>query len=184
MKFPKAHLRRLAPDNPPSPILNPRVQFRFSTLFGKVSLTFLLDSADRLFTSRIVEALNSPRFAARPWMEARRGKPVNDIWLSQQLRPYGAKSGAIRLDDRVGKGYELTDLQEIIARYVRHSEFDNFEAEHFGGLRPRPKCKPQAAIHLPRPSVPSVPSVPFSSGTNPIWVFAICHPAIGYSSVP
>ena len=102
-----------------------------STLLFDIGLIFILLEKERLFTSQIVSGLNCNRFAGRPWMEARKGKPVTEIWLSQQLRPFGVRPKNLRIGAHQGKGYELPDLQETFSRYVPSSEIDNFKA----GLR-------------------------------------------------
>ena len=57
----------------------------------------------------------------RPWDDLR-GKPVDSRWLSRQLSKYGVKSGNVRVDDRVVKGYKATDLHDPWIRYVADKE--------------------------------------------------------------
>ncbi len=57
----------------------------------------------------------------RPWDDLR-GKPVDSRWLSRQLSKYGVKSGNVRVDDRVVKGYKATDLHDPWVRYVADKE--------------------------------------------------------------
>jgi len=57
----------------------------------------------------------------RPWNDLR-GKPVDSRWLSRQLSKYGVKSGNVRVDDRVVKGYKATDLHDPWIRYVADKE--------------------------------------------------------------
>ena len=38
------------------------------------------------------------------------GGPINQLWLAQQLSPFGIHSRALRIGVNVGKGYSLEDL--------------------------------------------------------------------------
>jgi len=100
-----------------------------TTLLFDIGILFVLLEKERLFTSQIVDGLNQSRFATRPWREARKGKPVTEIWLAQQLRPFGVRPKNLRIDGDQGKGYDVTDLRETFGRYIPQSELDNFKAE-------------------------------------------------------
>ena len=75
----------------------------------------------------MVAALNWKR--DRPWAELRRGKDLTDLWLARQLRPYGVRPRALRIEAEVGKGYAMEDLMEVCQRYVSRSEYESFKAE-------------------------------------------------------
>ena len=104
---------------------NPISSFLFDLFF-----VFTLNEAQRMFTHDLVDWLNCDRFAHRPWREARKGKPVTDIWVSQQLRPYGIRPKTFRIEGALGRGYLQEDLIEICRRYIPESEVNNWKAEN------------------------------------------------------
>jgi len=104
---------------------NPSSSFLFDLFF-----IFMVNKEPRMFTLDLVDWLNSARFAQRPWREARKGKPVTDIWLAQQLRPYGVRPKTFRVEEKLGKGYLQEDLIEVCRRYVPQSEVENWKAEN------------------------------------------------------
>ncbi len=70
----------------------------------------------RMFSRDMVAGLNSS--ADRPWMVLRKGKAVTELWLSQQLRPYGIRPKTIWIGENAGKGYAEGDFTEVFARYI------------------------------------------------------------------
>src|SRR5437879_5887516 len=60
---------------------------------------------NRMFTRKLTEGLNT-RFSGRPWQELTRGKPVTDLWLARQLRPYGVRPKTVWIGDDHAKGYD------------------------------------------------------------------------------
>jgi len=58
----------------------------------------------------------------RPWGEYRHGKALNANQLADLLRPFGIKSKTIRDGDKTPKGYERSDLDDAIGRYLPSSE--------------------------------------------------------------
>lgn len=99
-----------------------------SLLFDLAYLFHFIFKKQRVFTQELVIALNCDHFAVRPWREARNGKPVTEIWLSQQLRRYGARPKNIREGAKQGKGYLLADLKPAF-RYIPRAEMENMQAE-------------------------------------------------------
>src|SRR4029079_5351577 len=83
---------------------------------------------DRMFTRSLVDGLNS-NFVDRPWMEGRKGKPITDLWLAQQLRPYGVKPVNIRLNDIQAKGDRQPDFVEVARRYISKSDLASLFAD-------------------------------------------------------
>src|SRR5438552_889160 len=59
------------------------------SLLMDIYLVFALGDCERLFSRELVAAL--VRCGERPWGELRRGRPVTETWLAQQLRAYGIK---------------------------------------------------------------------------------------------
>ena len=54
----------------------------------------------------------------------RAGREINELWLSQQLRPYGIRPRTIRLGDQTAKGYTKEDFAEVFRRYIPFSEIE------------------------------------------------------------
>ncbi len=94
-----------------------------------LDIVFLLSGAEknRLFTRDLMAGLNS--LSDRPWSEARKGRPITDIWLAQQLRPYGARPINIWIDGAQAKGFVLSDLAEVAQRYIPRAEAQAYIAE-------------------------------------------------------
>ena len=68
-----------------------------------------------------VEGLNR-RSAHRAWSEPRNGKPITELWLAQQLRPYGIRPRTLWIGEEQAKGYLRKDFQETFGRYIVKSE--------------------------------------------------------------
>ena len=68
-----------------------------------IFITFQLQQTDRLFTKTLLQGLTLR--PDRPWAETRNGKPITDIWLSQQLRPYGIRPKTVWIGGNHAKGY-------------------------------------------------------------------------------
>jgi putative DNA primase/helicase len=92
------------------------------SLFLDILLLFTTEQNQTLFTRTLVAGLN--QFSDHAWAEARKGKPITDIWLAQQLRPYGIRPRSVRLGDDTGKGYVMEDFKESFKRYIQRSEFE------------------------------------------------------------
>lgn len=95
-------------------------------LFMDLLLYFARPQLDRAFSRDVVEYLNYS--GIRPWNETLK-KPVNELWLAQQLRPYGIFPRTIRLDDRQAKGYYQSDMLDAFRRYIPKSEIDRIHEE-------------------------------------------------------
>jgi hypothetical protein len=99
-----------------------------SSLLLDIFVLFTLERVDRMFTRTLLEGLNS-RSSGRPWMEMRKGKEITDIWLAQQLRPYGIRPTTIWLGDIQAKGYFQDDFLDVFRRYISRSDLDALSAE-------------------------------------------------------
>lgn len=92
--------------------------------------------ADRISSRDLVIWLNG--FTDRPWhdlpglriINCGQRKEVTELWLAQQLRPYGIRPKTIRIGDKTPKGYLEADLLEPFRRYVPRSEWEAFKAEN------------------------------------------------------
>ena len=85
-----------------------------------ILLIFSSGDRDRIFSRTLVESLN--RFENRPWAEMRNGKEITELWLAQQLHPYGIRPKTIWIGDRAAKGYLQEDFKEVFPRYIPLSE--------------------------------------------------------------
>jgi hypothetical protein len=90
-----------------------------------------------MFSRTLVEEL-SVRSADRPWAEARKGKDITELWLAQQLRPYGVRPRTIWIGHDHAKGYLRDDFTETFQRYIPKAEAEAFLAE----LKNRPDPDP------------------------------------------
>ena len=91
--------------------------------------------SDRISSHNLVYWLN--RFTDRPWhdlpglriVNCGQRQEVTELWLAQQLRPYGIRPKTIRIGDKTQKGYLEADLLGPFKRYVPRSEWEAFKAE-------------------------------------------------------
>jgi len=77
------------------------------------------DEGSRIFSRDLVARLNG--WSEHPWGVLLKGKPVTELWLSQQLRPYGVRPKTIWIGDTAAKGYLEDDFTEMFHRYVPKS---------------------------------------------------------------
>jgi putative DNA primase/helicase len=90
------------------------------SLLLDIFLLFSHNAVDRMFSRDLTEQLNG--FSQRPWMEMTNGKGVTELWLSQQLRPYGIRPRTLRIGDQQAKGYFQEDCLDAFRRYIPKSE--------------------------------------------------------------
>jgi hypothetical protein len=98
------------------------------SLLLDILLIFIQTEQDRIFSRSLVEYLNGCE--ARPWAEMRKGKEVNELWLAQQLRPYGIRPKTIWIGENSAKGYVQEDFREVFPRYIPMSEVQALMKEH------------------------------------------------------
>jgi len=97
-----------------------------STLLMDILVQFVHTSADRISSRSLVARLNNS--PDRPWSSMRNGKEISELWLSQQLRPYGIRPRTIRAGEMTAKGYTMEDFTEVFRRYIPRSEVEAFIA--------------------------------------------------------
>ncbi len=97
------------------------------SLLVDILVTFAGAKGGRLFTREMVNQLNG--FRNRPWMEMAKGKEVTEMWLAQQLRPYGVRPRTLRIHEARGKGYCVDDFTEVFRRYMPKAELAEFLGE-------------------------------------------------------
>ena len=54
---------------------------------------------------------------------------MNELWLTQQLRPYGVKTQNIRIDGVQAKGLLESDMMEVFRRYLPKGDVERFMVE-------------------------------------------------------
>jgi hypothetical protein len=91
-----------------------------TSLLTDICIEFYEPETDRLFSRDLVAELN--RIPNRPWAEVLRGKPVTELWLSQQLRRYGIRPRNIVINGIQAKGYLLSDCRDIFSRYMTRAD--------------------------------------------------------------
>ncbi len=107
---------------------------------NEAAAVLLLGDLRDLFQQRKVACLASEDVVAalvaidsRPWPEWYGGKPITKRGVARLLAPFGVQSRNLRLRDRVVKGYDLSDLRESFARYLRVSSATTLRAAPAAG---------------------------------------------------
>jgi hypothetical protein len=119
-----------------------------TSLLLDILMEFINTGADRIFSRHLLATLNeSPD---RPWSAIRNGREISDLWLSQQLRPYGVRPRTIRQGGMTAKGYTCDDMREVFRRYIPRSEVDAMFA-------PAPETEPELQPDSLPTGPPSVP---------------------------
>jgi hypothetical protein len=121
---------------------NAQDQNPLASLLLDIFILFHESNKDRLFSRDILQHLNG--CLTRPWRILRNGREINDIWLSQQLRPYGIKPRNIVIGGVQAKGYLQDDLLEICRRYLTKGDID--------ALRALPETQPSPPSESDEPS--------------------------------
>ncbi len=86
-------------------------------LLADLLLIFTLSGATRLFSKDIATALRS--LPDRPWSNASNShRPIDQTWLTRQLRPLGISPHNVRIANRRANGYDLADFTDAFARYL------------------------------------------------------------------
>ncbi len=83
-----------------------------------IDLRPLFRDADRLFTETILAKLAN--LEESPWGDIG-GKPLDARLLAKLLRPYGVKSGSLRIGEMTSKGYRRADLVDVWRCYCPSS---------------------------------------------------------------
>jgi len=106
-----------------------------SMLLLDILMLFVANGGNRIFTRTLLAGINA--LPNRPWAEARRGKPVTDKWLADELRPYEIRSRTLWIGEFQGKGYCLEEVEAAFRRYFPPWELEALRAE------PPPAGQPQ-----------------------------------------
>jgi len=97
------------------------------SLLMDIYVVFAVSRSERIFSRDLVAALLG--CGDRPWSELRKGKPVTETWVAQQLRTYGIKPRTIRIGELVAKGYVQEEFMDTFRRYIPKSEVETLKAE-------------------------------------------------------
>ena len=97
------------------------------SLFLDIFAQYASQKIDRVFTRELVEWLNG--FPNHAWAELSKGKPIDELWLSRQLRPYRIRPKPIRIGENVSRGYLQEDFMDCFRRYISRAEFNALSAE-------------------------------------------------------
>jgi putative DNA primase/helicase len=97
------------------------------SLMLDIIAVFAQNDADRMFSRDIVADLNS--IQGRPWADMLNGKPMTELWLAQQLRPYGVRPKTMWIRDTSAKGYVHDTFIGIFRRYITRADFELMKAE-------------------------------------------------------
>jgi hypothetical protein len=97
------------------------------SLLFDIFVLFTANNAERMFSRELTRGLDG--FSDRPWMELKKGKEVSELWLAQQLRPYGVRPRSVRIGEERGKGYMGEELMDVFRRYMPRSEIEALRAE-------------------------------------------------------
>jgi hypothetical protein len=90
------------------------------SLLLDIFCALIVTKQDRILSRALVEGLAGS--AERPWGELLRGRPVSELWIAQQLRPYGIRPRLFRLEGQRARGYFKEDMVDAFQRYVPKSE--------------------------------------------------------------
>ena len=96
---------------------------------------YTIDKTERVFTRELVGWLNGLENHA--WAERTKGKPINELWLAQQLRPYRIFPRSIRIGERVSRGYYLDDFMDSFRRYISRADLLALRERWWHLSRPR-----------------------------------------------
>jgi len=115
-----------------------------SLLFDLLLLFTQLPDNKKFFTRDIIEYLAS--LGSRPWSPLTKGKPITDLWLSAQFRPYGIAPKTVWIDHQSAKGYATDQFDEVFRRYIPRSEIEAKKAEIYELCKQRDEVKPAESI--------------------------------------
>jgi hypothetical protein len=76
----------------------------------------VINKWDRVLSRDIVSSFNPVH--DRPWEDLRRGREINEWWLSLQLRGLGLRPKMMRAGEARGRGYLFEEVEAVYRRYV------------------------------------------------------------------
>ena len=95
-----------------------------------IAVVFEERAPGRMFSRDLVAELNS--YENRPWAEGRKEQRIDEIWLSQQLRPYGVRPKTLWIKGVIAKGYERADFGDSFQRYITRADLEEVKGKEEG----------------------------------------------------
>jgi Protein of unknown function (DUF3631) len=89
-------------------------------LLADIHQIFTEQAIDRIPSAGLVQALNA--MADRPWSEAYKGRPISQVWLARKLGAFDIYPSALRVQEKIGRGYFLTAFRDAFERYLPQHE--------------------------------------------------------------
>ncbi len=89
---------------------------------------------NRMFTRDLVQHLNTLP-PPRPWRELAKGKPIDDLWLAKQLRPFDIHPTTIWIGQQAARGYLHAAFVEPARRYTSKADWESLQS-HLPPARP------------------------------------------------
>jgi Protein of unknown function (DUF3631) len=89
-------------------------------LLADIHQIFTEQGIDRIPSAGLVQALNA--MADRPWSEANKDRPVSQVWLARKLAAFDIYPSALRVQEKIGRGYFLTAFRDAFERYLPQHE--------------------------------------------------------------
>ncbi|MGP8200663.1 MAG: DUF3631 domain-containing protein [Limisphaerales bacterium] len=107
---------------------------------------FVEYGAEKMFSRSVVYCLRGEG----QWIASQffAGKPLNELLLSQALRPYGIRPVTIRVGEEINKGYRIDDFKNSLRRYVPRMDIDARLAEMKANAVLRREAKAEEAGRL------------------------------------
>jgi hypothetical protein len=102
-----------------------------SSLLMDILAVFAREKGGRVFSRKILGWLSAS--PDRPWATLRKGRELTEMWLAQQLKPYGVQSRTIRIGEEVGRGYMEDEMKEVFRRYITKGDYEEFRADLLAG---------------------------------------------------
>jgi len=131
-------------------------------------ILFAKGKCHRLHSRTLVDHLN--RLGDRPWADLTKGKEINELWLSRQLRPYGIRPKMLWIEGTTARGYDKEDFGEAFRRYIPKSEFEALKAASLeAAAHPAPPPPAEGQVETSKLETPVEPA-PDSQRPSPISV--------------
>jgi putative DNA primase/helicase len=90
---------------------------------------------DRLMSEELVEHLH--KMEDRPWPEyGKRSQPISKNQVARLLKSFTISPGTIRCGETTGKGYKLSKLGDVFARYLPSQTVTTSQVNATAGLSP------------------------------------------------
>ena len=97
-------------------------------LLGDARKVLERQSTEVIFSASLLAGLREIEDA--PWRDLREGKGLTLRGLADLLRPFGIKSGSVRIGPETAKGYRVADFYEAFERYLSPESASNPSHRH------------------------------------------------------